>query len=79
MKEVKMTREGALKIFFKVVDQEDPYWMDMVEDHLIFDEDGEDVIAWPSVYSVGRALGFSDTEMEVAEGLEAGRLKELGL
>ncbi len=41
--------------------------------------DGDDVIAWPSQYDVGRALGFTDMEMENAEGIEEGRLKELGL
>ena len=30
-------------------------------------------------HDVARALGFTDAEMEVAEGLPAGRISELGL
>ena len=73
-----INRQQAIKIFFQAIDHDDPYWTDLVEDHLVFNDD-DDVIAWPSQYDVGRALGFTDEEMETAEGLEQGRLKELGL
>jgi len=75
---VVINRQQAIKIFFNAIDHDDPYWTDLVEDHLVFNDD-DDVIAWPSQYDVGRALGFTDSEMETAEGLEQGRLKELGL
>ena len=78
-KRIVINRQQAIEIFFKAIQHDDPYWTDLVEDHLVFDESGEDVIAWPSQYDVGRALGFTDEEMESAEGLERGRLKELGL
>lgn len=74
---VVISREQAIKIFFDAIRHDDPYWTDLVEDHLVWD--GDDVIAWPSQYDVGRALGFTDMEMENAEGIEEGRLKELGL
>jgi hypothetical protein len=74
---IEVTREEAIKLFFKAINHDDPYWTDLVEDHLVWD--GDDVIAWPSCYDVGRSLGFSDEEMETAEGLEPGRLKKLGL
>jgi len=76
---VAVSRPDAIKLFFKAINHDDPYWVDLVEDHLVFDESGDDVIAWPSQYDVGRALGFTDEEMEAAEGIERGRLKELGL
>lgn len=77
--EIKITRQEAIKLFFKAISHDDPYWTDLVEDHLVFDDSGDNVIAWPSQYDVGRSLGFSDEEMETAEGVEPGRLKELGL
>ncbi len=74
-----ISRQEAIKIFFSAIDHDDPYWTDLVEDHLVFDERGEDVIAWPNQWDVGRALGFTDEEMETAAGSTPGRLKELGL
>ena len=53
-----INRQQAIKIFFQAIDHDDPYWTDLVEDHLVFNDDG-DVIAWPSQYDVGRALGFT--------------------
>ena len=75
---VVVSRKQAIKVFFKAIQHDAPYWTDLVEDHLVFNDD-DDVIAWPSQYDIGRALGFTDDEMETAEGLEKGRLKELGL
>ena len=74
-----INRQQAIKIFFKAVDHEDPYWFDLVEDLLLFDERTDDVIAWPSQHDIGRALGFTNDEMETAQGIEKGRLTELGL
>lgn len=76
---IEITRQDAIKLFFKAIRHDDPYWIDLVEDHLVFDDSGDNVIAWPSQYDVGRSLGFSDEEMETAEGVEPGRLKKLGL
>ena len=70
-------RQQAIEIFFRAIDHDDPYWTNLVEDHLILNENG-DVVEWPSQYDVGRALGFTDYEMEIATGLEEGRLAELG-
>lgn len=78
-KEIKITRQEAINIFFKAVEHDDPYWTDLVESHLVFDESGDNLIAWPSQYDIGRSLGFSDEEMEIADGIGLGRLKELGL
>lgn len=75
---VVINRQQAIKIFFSAINHDDPYWTDLVEDHLVFNDD-DDVIAWPSQYDVGRALGFTDDEMEIAEGIDKGRLKVLGL
>lgn len=74
-----ISRQEAIKLFFRAIDHDDPYWTDLVEDHLVFDESGDDVIDWPNQWDVGRALGFTDEEMETATGGEPGRLKELGL
>lgn len=79
LQKVEVTRKEAIKLFFKAINHEDPYWTDLVEDHLVFDESGENVVAWPNCFDVGRSLGFSDEEMETAEGIEPGRLKKLGL
>jgi len=74
-----INRIEAIKIFFRAIDHDDPYWTDLVEDHLVFDEKTDDVISWPDQWDVGRALGFTDEEMETATGVEKGRLKKLGL
>lgn len=68
--QVVINRQQAIEIFFKAVQHDDPYWTDLVEDHLVFNESGDDVVAWPTQYDVGRALGFTDEEMKTAEGLE---------
>ena len=79
VRRVVISREQAIKIFFMAIDHDDPYWTDLVEDHLVFDDKGDDVIAWPSQWDVGQALGFSIEEMEKGAGMEPGRLTELGL
>ncbi len=79
---VVINRQQAIKLFFKAIDHDDPYWTDLLdaadETLLVFD-DGDNLINWPNQWDVGRALGFTDDEMEKAAGSEPGRLKELGL
>ncbi|WP_396586431.1 hypothetical protein [Bermanella sp. R86510] len=74
MSQIVINRQEAIKIFFKAVDHDDPYWDNLVDDH--YNEEND---TWPSQWDVGRVLGFTDEEMEIAEGMEKGRLKELGL
>lgn len=78
-----MNRQQAIRVFFKAIDHDDPYWTDTLdaadESLLVFDDNGDDLLRWPNQWDVGRALGFTDEEMEVATGAEPGRLKELGL
>ena len=69
-----MQRQDAITIFFKAIDQDDPYWDLLVDDWYDEKTDTE-----PSQWDVGRALGFTDNEMELAAGLPLGRLKELGV
>lgn len=73
-----ISREQAIKTFFRAIDHDDPYWTDLVEDLCVYDDDDE-LVNWPNQWDMGRALGFTDEEMEVATGAEKGRLKELGL
>lgn len=77
-----ISRQQAIALFFKVIEHDDPYWTDTLEaaDESLLVLDGDDnLVSWPSCWDVGRSLGFSDEEMEVATGTEKGRLKELGL
>ena len=75
---VVLNRAAAIKLFFMAIDHDDPYWTDLVEDHLVFDEK-DNVIDWPNQWVVGRAMGFTNEEMETATGAEKGRLEKLGL
>ena len=79
---VVINRQQAISVFFKAIDHDDPYWTDTLEaadeSLLVFNED-DDLVSWPSQFDIGRALGFTDEEMESATGTEKGRLKELGL
>ena len=72
MKEI--TREEALRLFFKAIDHDDPYWENLMQD--FYDEESEN---FPSQWQVGKALGFSVEEMERACGVEPGRLIDLGV
>lgn len=73
-----ISREQAIETFFRAIDHDDPYWTDLVEDLCVYDDDDE-IVNWPSQWDMGRALGFTDEEMEIATSAEKGRLKELGL
>lgn len=70
----RINREQALKVFFRAIDHEDPYWDSLLEE--FYDEETD---SFPSQWEVGAALGFSDEEMEKANGMEPGRLTELDL
>jgi hypothetical protein len=76
---VVINREQAIKVFFRAIDHDDPYWTDLVEDYSHFDDNEPANDIWPSQWQVGRALGFTDAEMEKANGVEKGRLKLLNL
>jgi hypothetical protein len=52
-------RGDAIKIFFRAVDHDDPYWDGLVDEWYDEETDTE-----PSQWCVGRALGFTDAEME---------------
>jgi len=73
-----ISREQAIHTFFRAIDHDDPYWTDLVEHLCVYDEDDE-IVDWPNQWDMGRALGFTDEEMEAATGVEKGRLKVLGL
>lgn len=67
-------RQQAIVLFFKAIDHDDPYWIDLVED--FYEEEPE---SWPNQFHVGKALGFTTTEMESATGMEPGTIEKLGL
>lgn len=69
-----INRDQAIKVFFMAVDHEDPYWGNLMDDY--YDEKTD---SFPTQRAVGRALGFTDLEMEIADGMTPGRLKGLGL
>ena len=69
-----VSRQQAIKVFFQAVNNDDPCWDSLMED--FYDEETD---SFPTQWEVGRALGFSNAEMEEAAGVEKGRLEELGL
>lgn len=61
----KLTRQQAIKILCNAIDQEDPYWENLVEDH--YDEDSDTM---PSAFHVLDALGITESEYKQATGAQ---------
>ncbi len=59
---MKITRKDAIRIFCKITDRDDPYWMDLIEEH--YDEKKDD---WPTIYDVLEPLGVNKKEIDEAE------------
>lgn len=53
----KLTREQAVKLIDKIIDQDDPYWEYMVED--FYDEETDTM---PNMFHIYAALGITEDE-----------------
>ena len=60
---MKISRQDAIKLFCRVTDKDDPYWINLVEEFC--DDESDD---WPTIYDVLGAIGVSRDEIDKAEG-----------
>ena len=68
MKKIPLTREQAIKVVLKIVDKDDPYWDNIVEDY--YDEESD---SWPTSDEVFEGLGISKEEVQAIEFPTKGR------
>ena len=59
------TKIEAIKLIDSIVDQDDPYWENIVEDYY-----HEDTDTLPSIYHVLKALGVTEQEYKKATGAD---------
>lgn len=67
-----ISRTEAIKVFFRAIDHDDPYWDTLTEE--FYDEATD---SWPSQWDVGLALGFTIDEMAEAQGVDPDQLRDL--
>lgn len=58
---ITVSREKAIQIFERATDQEDPRWIDMMDDFGLYDEKTD---TWPTIYDVFAALGVTKDEID---------------
>lgn len=54
-----LTKEQSIRLIFRVTDQIDPYWDNLVEE--FYDEDTD---TWPTIYDVLRPFGITKEEID---------------